>query len=95
VNLAQLRLRQGRPADALPAAERALGLAPAEPVAWENLGAARLGTGDLNGGVEALLTALQKGARDPDGIRSNLERLGRQTGTWEQIRARLGSGSIR
>lgn len=95
VNLAQLRLRQGRPADALPAAERAVGLAPAEPVAWENLGAARLGTGDLNGGVEALVTALQNGHRDPGAIRANLERLGRQTGTWEQIRARLGSGSIR
>lgn len=89
VNLAQLRLRQGRPADALPAAERAAALAPTEPVAWENLGAARLGTGDLNGGVEALLTALHKGARDPEAIRANLERLGRQTGTWERIRARL------
>jgi Flp pilus assembly protein TadD len=95
VNLAQLRLRQGSPADALPAALKATALAPAEPVAWENLGAARLGTGDLAGGVDALLTALHKGARDPEGIRANLERLGRQTGTWEQIRAKLGSGSIR
>jgi Flp pilus assembly protein TadD len=89
VNLAQLRLRLGRPADALPAAEKAAALAPAEPVAWENLGAARLGTGDLSGGVEALITALQKGHHDPAAIRANLERLGRQTGTWEQIRARL------
>jgi Flp pilus assembly protein TadD len=90
VNLAQLRLRQDRPADALPAAEKAVALAPTEPVAWENLGAARLGTGDLQQGVDALLTALKKGHRDPAGIRANLERLGRQTGTWGQIRARLG-----
>lgn len=77
--------RQGRPAEAIAALERCVGLAPDHAAAWNNLGNVRLAAGQVEGAATAYHHAIDASPDDPNVVATlvNLAALQRRQGQLE------------